>query len=315
VVVGLGGDGDRVDPGRPGFVVTQPGARRRLVEDLHDLGAEAARELPVPAEGVFPGDPALLVRGGAERQVALAEQPVVGDHAVPGSEHIGQIGPHPTVDRDRAPGAQHGAGFGRQGCVGPHPDHDHHHVGQAGHRRAVGCGCLDLQPSGLPCRSPADPPDSSAGQDLYPIPGQFGMDQRTQPGVDGGKHLGQLLHLDDRQPADGERVGYFQADVAGADDDRAGWCGLLQGPHNGEGVAHRVQHVHPVGSAKSIGPGQAADRRLHQNGAGADDELVIAQQFLRAISGGDKELAGGHVDPAGRWCPAAGSSRPPPGPR
>ena len=29
------------------------------------------------AEGVLPGDPALLVRGGAERQVGLAEQPMV----------------------------------------------------------------------------------------------------------------------------------------------------------------------------------------------------------------------------------------------
>jgi len=33
-----------------------------LVEDLHDLGAQAAGELPVPAERVLPGDPALLVR-------------------------------------------------------------------------------------------------------------------------------------------------------------------------------------------------------------------------------------------------------------
>ena len=69
VVVGLRSDCDRVESGRLGFVIAQAGARGGLVEDLHHLGAQAARELPVPAEGVFPGDPALLVRGSAQRQV------------------------------------------------------------------------------------------------------------------------------------------------------------------------------------------------------------------------------------------------------
>jgi hypothetical protein len=68
VVVGLGRDGDRVEAGRGGLVVTQPGPRGGLVEDLHDLGAQAARELPVAAEGILPGDAALLVRGGPEGQ-------------------------------------------------------------------------------------------------------------------------------------------------------------------------------------------------------------------------------------------------------
>ncbi|HWM97228.1 MAG TPA: hypothetical protein VNO54_09235, partial [Streptosporangiaceae bacterium] len=54
VVVGLPGDGDRVEPGG-GFVVAQPGAGGGLVEDLDDLGAQAAGEPPVPAQGVLPG--------------------------------------------------------------------------------------------------------------------------------------------------------------------------------------------------------------------------------------------------------------------
>jgi hypothetical protein len=59
--------------------------------------------------------------------------------------------------------------------------------------------------------------------------------------VDGGQYLGQLLHLGDPQAADGQGVGHFQADVSGADDDRAGRRSLLQGGHDGERVAHRVQ--------------------------------------------------------------------------
>ena len=85
-VIGGGLGGDRVESGGGGFVVAQPGAGGGLVEDLDDLGAQAAGELPVPAEGVLPGDPALLVRGGAQRQVCLAEQPMMGDHAVPGAQ-------------------------------------------------------------------------------------------------------------------------------------------------------------------------------------------------------------------------------------
>jgi hypothetical protein len=56
VIIGLGADRDRVKPGRFGLVVAQPGAGGGLVEDLYHLGAEAAGELPVAAEGVLPGD-------------------------------------------------------------------------------------------------------------------------------------------------------------------------------------------------------------------------------------------------------------------
>jgi hypothetical protein len=40
-----------------------------VVEDLDDLGAEAARVLVVAADRVLAGDAALLVRGGAQWQV------------------------------------------------------------------------------------------------------------------------------------------------------------------------------------------------------------------------------------------------------
>src|SRR6516225_4270671 len=122
------------------------------------------------------------------------------------------------------------------------------------------------------------------------------LDQGADFGVDGGQHLGQLLHLGHLQPADGQRVGHFQADVPGADDDRAGRGGLLQGGHDGEGVAHRVQQVHPVIRAEPAGAGQPGDRGADRDRAGTDDELVIAEYFLAAARGGDQELAAGHVD-------------------
>ena len=54
VVVGLESDADRVEPGCGGFVVAEPGAGGGMVEDLDDLGAEAAGELAVPAEAFSP---------------------------------------------------------------------------------------------------------------------------------------------------------------------------------------------------------------------------------------------------------------------
>ena len=90
VVVGFGLDGERLEAGGSGFVVAQARARGDLVEDLDDLCAEAAGELACAAEGVLACDASLLVRGGAEWEVGLAEESVVGDDAVSGREDVGQ---------------------------------------------------------------------------------------------------------------------------------------------------------------------------------------------------------------------------------
>ncbi len=71
VVVSIGLNSNRVESGRGGFVMPETRSRRGLVEDLHHLRAEAAPELPVAAERVLAGDPALLVRGGTQRQIRL----------------------------------------------------------------------------------------------------------------------------------------------------------------------------------------------------------------------------------------------------
>ena len=183
--------------------------------------------------------------------------------------------------------------------LGPHADDDQHHVGRAGHGRAVGRGGLDVQPPCSARRGLADRLDGCAGEHLHAMGGQFGMHQGAQLGVDGGQHLGQLFHLGDLQAADGQGVGHLQADVPGADDDRGAGRGLLQGLHDGEGVAHRVQQVHPIGGAQGTRTGQAADRGPDRDRAGTDDQLVVAEQFLLAAGGGDQELAAGHVDAPG----------------
>ena len=89
-------------------MVAQSGAGSDDVEDLHDLGAEAADIPGVAADRVLAGDSALLVRGGAERQVGRAEEPVVGGDAVAGGVHVGEAGAHCLVDDD-------GAARGRSG--------------------------------------------------------------------------------------------------------------------------------------------------------------------------------------------------------
>ena len=102
MVVCLGADGQRVEAGCRGFVIAQTRARGDEVEDLDDLGAEAAGELAGAAERVLAGDPALLVGGRAEREVAGAEEAVVGDDAVAGGEYVGQVRAHLAVD-ERSP--------------------------------------------------------------------------------------------------------------------------------------------------------------------------------------------------------------------
>ena len=83
------------------------------------------------------------------------------------------------------------------------------------------------------------------------MPGELGVHVRAEGRVNGRQHLGQLLQLDDVQPSDGERVGHFQADVPGADDQGGLGRGFLQGAHESERVAHRVQQVHAVARARA----------------------------------------------------------------
>jgi hypothetical protein len=162
VVIGRPLDGHRVVPGRRCLVVAQAGAGYGVVEDLHDLGAQGAYELAVPAGGVLPGDPSLLVRGGSQGQVGLAEEPVVGDDAVPGGEDVRQAGAHHPVDVNRAAGAEAGPGGSCQSGLRPHSHYDQDHVRAPCLRLSVGRDGLDPQPSGGAGRGAADGLDRGA---------------------------------------------------------------------------------------------------------------------------------------------------------
>src|SRR4029077_16096900 len=148
-------------------------------------------------------------------------------------------------------------------------------------------------------RGGADGLDGGAGQNLGAAGAEFGVHESTELGGGRAHDLGLLFPLGDAQAADGQGVGHFQADVPGADDDRAGRCGFLEDAHDGEGVAHGVQQVHPVDGAEGGGAGQAGDGRAERGGGGTDDELVVAEHLLAAVGGGDQELAAGYVDPSG----------------
>ena len=158
---------------------------------------------------------------------------------------------------------------------------------------------FDSQPPALARADPGDLADGGAGQDLDATGGELLVDEPAERRVDGGQHLGQLFHLDDLEPAGGEGVSHFQADIAGTDDYCAGRAGLLKRAHQRERIAHRVQQVHPVGGAQDVRIVQAADGRPDRHRASANDELVVAEHFLGAVGCGDQELAPGHVDAPG----------------
>jgi len=76
VVVRPAFDGERIESGRGRFVIAQARARCDVVEDLDDLGAQAAGVLTAAAERVLARDASLLVRGRAQRD---RTRPAAGD--------------------------------------------------------------------------------------------------------------------------------------------------------------------------------------------------------------------------------------------
>lgn len=108
-----------------------------------------------PPSAVLGGDAALLVRGGPEWEVGVAEQAVVGDGAVAGGEHVGQVGAHEAVDGYRLLGAELGPGGGRQVAVGPHANHHEHGVGGVAERLRQTASVTSALLTVLAARSPA----------------------------------------------------------------------------------------------------------------------------------------------------------------
>jgi hypothetical protein len=200
-----------------------------------------------------------------------------GDDAVARGVHAGQVSAHLPVNGNRALDTEVCAGGGGELGVGPDAHDDQDHVNGTGHGVPVRRPGLDAEPCRAPgCRA-ADRGDGGAGQDLDALAGELAVDKCSQVRVDGGKYLGQLLDLGDGQPSGGEGVGHFQADIAGADDHRAGGRSLLQRAHDGKGVTHRVQQVDTVIVAERCGAAETLDRWPRRHGSRADQQLVVGQ--------------------------------------
>ncbi|EHC27308.1 hypothetical protein HMPREF1003_00597 [Propionibacterium sp. 5_U_42AFAA] len=138
--------------------------------------------------------------------------------------------------------------------------------------------------------------DARTGLDIDPVPHEFGMDEGTEFGVEGGQYLGGGLDLGDVDAAGGEAFGHLQADVAGADNQGGARLQLLEGVAQGEGVAHGVQQVDAVGGAEGV---ESGDRGTHGPGAGADHQRVVVDQGGGVVGSDGLELTGVDVDAGG----------------
>jgi hypothetical protein len=68
---------------------------------------------------------------------------------------------------------------------------------------------------------------------------------------------------------------------------------VLEGAHEREGVAHRVEEMHSLVRAEVVKPG---DRRSDRQCAGANDQCVVLDGLLVTVGGGERDAVGGRVD-------------------
>ena len=171
----------------------------------------------------------------------------MGDDAVPRSEDVGEVGPHLTVDGDRAHGDPVVAPADAAE-LGVRADTDHYedHVDDADHTVVRGVGRLDAQSAGRRRRGRLIGADRRPGTHVDAAVRELAMYEGTDLGIDGREHLGELFHLGHLDAPPHQRFGHLEPDVACPDDDGARWCEFLESPHHGEGVAHGVQQVDTV---------------------------------------------------------------------
>ena len=252
-----------VQAGRAQLGLGQAGAAGGHVEHLDHggaLGAPVAADILAAGDRVG-GDPALPVRrAGQHRQHRLPGQEMSGFHRVAGREDVRCRGAHLRVDHDPAARPDLQAGVTGEVHVGTRPGRHHDDVGL--HGGAV--GQIDDQPVVRPvtdCRGRrAQPQVHLVGDDVVAQdPGHLRVQPRHQP-------LGPLDH-GGGQPAVPERLGELQADVAAADDDRAGGA-LVELGDDPVHVGDVAQHVHP----RVI---RSRDRRPDRLGPRAQHELVV----------------------------------------
>jgi hypothetical protein len=233
-------------------VIAQASAGGGQVEDLDHLGAEGTGELAVGAECVLAGDAALLVGGGAEREIAGGGgERVVGLGAVAGRPHVRQRAGHRGVDGDGAARAESCIDVAGERGLGLDTDRYQNHVGahvQVGLAAHAQIAVLA-----------ADGGHGGRGVHVNAVRHKLGVQDGAQGLVDGGEHFWEALNDGDAESALDEGLGAFQADVASADDHRRP-C-ISHGVVERERVVHRVQKMHAVKR-------EAVKRRADRLGAG-----------------------------------------------
>ena len=110
-----------------------------------------------------------------------------------------------------------GAGSDQQLGVGADPDDDQDQIHVPADLLAGRVDTLDPQPRAA-AGTGLDPLHGGGGVDGDAAPGELGVDQCAELGVDRGQHLGQHLDLGDRDAPAGQGLRHLQTYVAGADD-------------------------------------------------------------------------------------------------
>ena len=127
-----------------------------------------------------------------------------------------------------------------------------------------------------------------------------------------GRTSGERLDLGDVQAAGGESFGHLQTDIAGADDQRRGRLDGVEGVGERECVANGVHQMYSVVWPELV---EAIDRWSDGYRSGADDDLVIADRGLVAVSVLDGDAPAGRRRSRLRWCPVVAACRWHPGRR
>jgi hypothetical protein len=239
----------------------QSGACCHQVEEAHGLGADAALEDALTAHRVLAGDAALLVGGGAERQVGMRlGDPVPGLDTVAGREDVRQIGLHPPVDLERTVEAGLHSCLGAETRLGARADDRQHQI-----RRLIqAAGAEDPEPIAVLF----DALDAGVGHHVDAVAAElrgYPLPQVRIQGRHDARHRLDHRHL---EPAARECLRHLHADVAAADDQCALGLVLLDEAGELKGVSHPAQGE----DTGQIGAGQL---RLDRHRTCAEQQPVV----------------------------------------
>ena len=251
---------DGIKAGLARGVFREAGAGHAEIKDLADGASEDAGEFILSAADVHSGGAALLVGGGAEREIGgPAGDHVRGFDAVSGGIDAGIGSLHPAADPDCAGGTEFEPCFARKVHVGPDAHGQEDHVGGNGAFARVHLLHPALAPEGLH-KGAGQHPDAVGFQMVIHGPRHFPV-QDVQ-------NLGLLFRDGHTASARDQRFGHFNSQQSAADNhDIAGLAGRKQVP-DALRIAHAVKR-------EDVGQVGTRNRRDAGRGAGGENQRVI----------------------------------------